>query len=416
MTNLIKSITNKAGVVFNIGDTIMDNQKNEGVIFSIRSPEAGRYQEVITLVNSGWPLSGEDKREAEEVGLSTAGKEGWYQSLEPATTGPQTPTVIVKRRMPTLAEPVSINDFAKGDKVVVLDDRGTTCGRYFGLWGNADRFPNGSILTISSARGEFVTLDETGGRDAGGHYFKRFRIYDKKSWNTPVAAVEAAAPVVPPKAPAPVEHDDKLGRWFIMEDGMHKGWMNDYGVAEGSIGYVIAKAPQARSYRVGFPYVGEVIIHENFLKTRVNPFIAVGYPKGVIDKAVEKEVAKVRSKEFARGHASGIITGKSQERNSVAARQIVNALKPKPIPTTPVRPTAPMARAVLEMIEAKGTVSALEAGGVLKCRDLPKRISELRQLGWNIQRELKNDTRDGQRYARYYLLRTVVDEIEHMAA
>lgn len=78
--------------------------------------------------------------------------------------------------------------------------------------------------------------------------------------------------------------------------------------------------------------------------------------------------------------------------------------------TQPVTPSAPMARAVLDLIKAKGSLTSLEASGVLKCRDLPKRISELKSLGWPIKRELKNEVTmkggvpvKGQRYARYYL-------------
>jgi hypothetical protein len=49
------------------------------------------------------------------------------------------------------------------------------------------------------------------------------------------------------------------------------------------------------------------------------------------------------------------------------------------------------------------TISQAEAGLVYKIRALPKRISELKQLGYKITRELKQDP-TGQRYARYTLV------------
>lgn len=68
----------------------------------------------------------------------------------------------------------------------------------------------------------------------------------------------------------------------------------------------------------------------------------------------------------------------------------------------PVKPTAKMTAAVLNLLQTKGTLTSLEAQGVLRCRSLSKRISELKQLGWKISRELKKDT-TGQTYARYSL-------------
>ena len=68
----------------------------------------------------------------------------------------------------------------------------------------------------------------------------------------------------------------------------------------------------------------------------------------------------------------------------------------------PVQPTAKMTASVLELLQQKGSLTSLEAQGVLRCRSLSKRISELKRLGWSITRELKEDT-TGQRYARYSL-------------
>ena len=77
--------------------------------------------------------------------------------------------------------------------------------------------------------------------------------------------------------------------------------------------------------------------------------------------------------------------------------EAVKAEKP-----APVQPTFPMTKAVLDLLKKKGTLTSLEAQGVLRCRSLSKRISELKKLGWPIFRELKEDT-TGQRYARYSL-------------
>jgi hypothetical protein len=71
-------------------------------------------------------------------------------------------------------------------------------------------------------------------------------------------------------------------------------------------------------------------------------------------------------------------------------------------PATPIEPTAPMTAQVLQMLRRKGDVTSIEAAGVLRCRSLSKRISELKRLGHNISRTLHED-HTGQRYARYIL-------------
>ncbi len=71
-------------------------------------------------------------------------------------------------------------------------------------------------------------------------------------------------------------------------------------------------------------------------------------------------------------------------------------------PAAPQEPAKPMTKAVLDLLKVKGSLTSIEAQGVLRCRALPKRISELKDLGWKIITELKNDT-TGQRYARYHL-------------
>ena len=57
---------------------------------------------------------------------------------------------------------------------------------------------------------------------------------------------------------------------------------------------------------------------------------------------------------------------------------------------------------VLRTVGTKG-LSGMEAEDMLRVRDLPKRISVLRQRGYNISREMKTDAL-GQRYCRYRLV------------
>ncbi|WP_085025259.1 helix-turn-helix domain-containing protein [Ensifer aridi] len=72
------------------------------------------------------------------------------------------------------------------------------------------------------------------------------------------------------------------------------------------------------------------------------------------------------------------------------------------LPVAPKEPTAPMTKAVLDLLRRKGAITQMEAQGVLRCRALPRRIADLKALGHNIVRELKVDP-TGQRYARYHL-------------
>lgn len=67
-------------------------------------------------------------------------------------------------------------------------------------------------------------------------------------------------------------------------------------------------------------------------------------------------------------------------------------------------PSAPMTKSVLDLLRRKGAITSLEAQGVLRCRQLPARILELKRLGHKIVTELKFDP-TGQKYARYHLQR-----------
>ncbi|PDT45333.1 hypothetical protein CO661_24015 [Sinorhizobium fredii] len=63
---------------------------------------------------------------------------------------------------------------------------------------------------------------------------------------------------------------------------------------------------------------------------------------------------------------------------------------------------APQTKEVLSLLKAKGSLTAIEAGGVIRARSLAKRISELKEAGVDILAETKHD-HTGQRYARYHL-------------
>lgn len=68
----------------------------------------------------------------------------------------------------------------------------------------------------------------------------------------------------------------------------------------------------------------------------------------------------------------------------------------------PKEPSAPMQRAVLDLLRRKGAITSMEAQGVLRCRQLPARVLELKRLGHDIVTEMKLD-HTGQKYARYHL-------------
>ncbi|OYY49051.1 MAG: hypothetical protein B7Y48_07640 [Methylophilales bacterium 28-44-11] len=63
----------------------------------------------------------------------------------------------------------------------------------------------------------------------------------------------------------------------------------------------------------------------------------------------------------------------------------------------------PQVQTLLNHLKAHGSISQAEAGLIYKIRSLPRRISDLKELGHNITRELKKDA-TGQRYARYTLV------------
>lgn len=64
------------------------------------------------------------------------------------------------------------------------------------------------------------------------------------------------------------------------------------------------------------------------------------------------------------------------------------------------RNSQPMKTLVLNHLRKHVNISPIEASAMWACRDLPKRISELRREGHPITVEYKRDDM-GQRYARY---------------
>lgn len=69
----------------------------------------------------------------------------------------------------------------------------------------------------------------------------------------------------------------------------------------------------------------------------------------------------------------------------------------------------PQVKTILTHLQKHGSISQAEAGLVYKIRALPRRISDLKDLGYNIKSELKKDA-TGQRYARYTLVSKVDSE------
>lgn len=60
----------------------------------------------------------------------------------------------------------------------------------------------------------------------------------------------------------------------------------------------------------------------------------------------------------------------------------------------------PQARTVLRHLIKEGSITPMIASGIYKVRSLPRRILDLKEAGFNIERELRKDA-TGQRYAFY---------------
>lgn len=60
----------------------------------------------------------------------------------------------------------------------------------------------------------------------------------------------------------------------------------------------------------------------------------------------------------------------------------------------------PLTQKIYDHLISEGNISGVEAAALYRCRDLPKRMSEIKQAGFKFRREMKSD-HTGQRYARY---------------
>jgi predicted transcriptional regulator len=64
---------------------------------------------------------------------------------------------------------------------------------------------------------------------------------------------------------------------------------------------------------------------------------------------------------------------------------------------------SPQALTVLNHLEAAGSITNVDAHVVLKVRSVSRRITELTDAGYVINKEWKRDT-TGQRYVKYHLV------------
>lgn len=64
----------------------------------------------------------------------------------------------------------------------------------------------------------------------------------------------------------------------------------------------------------------------------------------------------------------------------------------------------PQAQKVLAFLEKTGSITQREAIIDLSVQSLTRRITELRDAGYDIEREDRNHPTTGQRYARYFLV------------
>jgi hypothetical protein len=65
-------------------------------------------------------------------------------------------------------------------------------------------------------------------------------------------------------------------------------------------------------------------------------------------------------------------------------------------------PSAPATLVILQHLQKVGNISGIEASSLYKCRALPRRIKDLKDLGWPITSSMRKDA-TGQRYVRYEL-------------
>lgn len=63
---------------------------------------------------------------------------------------------------------------------------------------------------------------------------------------------------------------------------------------------------------------------------------------------------------------------------------------------------SPQCKTVLLHLKQAGSITNVEANAVHRIRALPRRIRDLREMGYRISDVMRKDT-TGQRYKRYYL-------------
>lgn len=66
-------------------------------------------------------------------------------------------------------------------------------------------------------------------------------------------------------------------------------------------------------------------------------------------------------------------------------------------------------------LEMRGSISNIEAQAVFRIRALPRRISDLEEMGYRFTRRRMKDT-EGQRYVRYEVERAPVDAARALGA
>ena len=62
-----------------------------------------------------------------------------------------------------------------------------------------------------------------------------------------------------------------------------------------------------------------------------------------------------------------------------------------------------MTSMILKHLEDKGSITNIEAQALYRCRALPRRIADLKEIGFSIASVMKRDATN-QRYVRYYLV------------
>lgn len=65
-------------------------------------------------------------------------------------------------------------------------------------------------------------------------------------------------------------------------------------------------------------------------------------------------------------------------------------------------PTLTQTRRILEHLKDQGSITQVEAQAMYKARSLTRRITDIREMGYDVYSEWKTD-HTGQRYVRYWL-------------